>query len=202
MPVHASYPYLLRYQGSVYCIPETAQAGEVALYKAIAFPHTWRKVAVLLSDVVLRDPTLFEHDGRWWLAGLGGAGAMNLMLWYADTLDGEWRPHARNPVKTDPRSVRPAGTPFCHAGELYRPAQDCSSGYGRRIVLCRVIQLSPTAFEEKIARIIEPQAGSYYRDGMHTVTAAGGYTLVDGLRITHSLAAIRKRFSRARQTQL
>ena len=62
----------------------------------------------------------------------------DLHIWWSDDLFGQWRPHAANPVKIDARSARPAGTPFVHAGTLYRPAQDCSHTYGGAVAICRV----------------------------------------------------------------
>ena len=51
----------------------------------------------------------------------------------ADTLLGDWKPHRRNPVKTDVRSARPAGRLF-RAGRqsLYRPGADLRAALRRR----------------------------------------------------------------------
>ena len=43
-PFHVSYPYLLKHDDAFYCIPETARANEVSLYKAEDFPCDWRKI--------------------------------------------------------------------------------------------------------------------------------------------------------------
>jgi len=45
LPVHMSYPYLIAFEGEIYCIPETANAREVALFKAVEFPNRWVRVA-------------------------------------------------------------------------------------------------------------------------------------------------------------
>src|SRR5262249_30617771 len=121
-PFHRSYPFLIVRSGEVYCVPETYQAREVGLYRAVEFPHVWEKAATLIRDVAAVDSTVFEHDGRWWLFCVDheqGAEA-ELFLWYAPDLLGPWSPHRGNPVKTDIRSARPAGTPFVHQGVLYR----------------------------------------------------------------------------------
>src|SRR5207253_8229013 len=46
-----------------------------------------------------------------------------LHLFHAERLTGDWQPHPRNPVKSDARSARPAGSLFVRDGALYRPAQ-------------------------------------------------------------------------------
>ncbi|MBW1785270.1 MAG: hypothetical protein JRK53_01425 [Deltaproteobacteria bacterium] len=179
---HMSYPFLLEHEGQLYCIPETGEAGEVALYRAEEFPRRWVKEAILITGYGGIDSTVIQHDDRWWMFGTDAAEGPDckLNIWYSDELFGPWRPHAKNPVKVDVRSSRPAGTPFIHEGRLIRPAQDCSESYGRRIVLNRVKKLTPREFEEEAMGVIEPMAQSPYPDGVHTLSAAGNRTIVDG----------------------
>jgi len=139
LPVHMSYPCLVEDGGVLYCIPEVESTREVSLFRADPFPRRWTKVNTLVTDVSAIDPTVFRHEGRWWLTCIDGDGEAdaNLLVWHAPDLSGPWTPHAANPVKTDVRSARPAGTPFEHEGRLYRPSQDCSRTYGGRILVDR-----------------------------------------------------------------
>lgn len=180
--VHLSYPYLLEHDGATFCIPETNAAREIAIYRADPFPRCWVKVATLVAGFAGVDPTVFRHDGRWWLACTDGERGPNhnLYLWYAADLLGPWRPHPGNPVKMDIRSARPAGTPFLHDGALYRPAQDCSRVYGGRVVINRVTRLTPREFAEEPVAVVDPAHLGGAPIGIHTVSAAGSRTLVDG----------------------
>ena len=90
-----------------------------------------------------------------------------------------WRAHAANPLKTDVRSARPAGTPFRHNGRLFRPAQDCSDEYGRRVSLCEITALDPVTFEETVVRSIDPSTDWPYRRGLHTIAGFGDLTVID-----------------------
>jgi hypothetical protein len=184
LPGHASYPFLLEDAGETYCVPETSDAGEVALFRAVELPHRWEKVAVLLDGVAGLDATLFRHDGRWWLTCTrrGLREDVELWAWHAPELRGPWTEHARNPVKSDVRGARPGGTPFVHEGTLYRPAQDCSRTYGGRVVVQRVIRLTPTEYAEEPAAVLENAPGGPYPVGPHTLTAVGDRVLVDGRR--------------------
>lgn len=184
LPVHLSYPYLLKYQDDVFCVPETEYRREVTLYRANAFPNTWVKIGTLIEGFAAMDPTVFQYEGRWWLLCTDGdTGPDNkLYAWHASDLLGPWLPHAANPLKTDVRSSRPAGTPFMHQGELYRPAQDCSETYGGAVVLNRIIRLTPTEFEEEEITVVKPYADSPYPDGLHTISSAGDITIIDGKR--------------------
>ncbi len=180
--VHTSYPYLLEHAGELFMVPETAAAGELSLYMAVHFPDRWRRVATLLRGVPAVDATVIQHEGRWWMfATRDDMGANhNLFAWHAPDLTGPWTSHQANPVKTDARSARPGGSPFVVDGQLYRPSQDDSMAYGGRLVLNRVDTLTTRRFAETPVRRILPDAASRYRDGLHTLSAAGSRTLIDG----------------------
>jgi hypothetical protein len=179
---HMSYPFLFTHGEELFCIPETSRANEVALFKIEAFPSRWRKQSVLLQlDAV--DPSITHYGGRWWLFyGVRSTNGAELFVSHADSPYGPWLPHAKQPIKRDPGSSRPGGTPFVHMGRLYRPAQDCSEVYGRRLVINEVLVLSPTDFEERVAAVVEPDKNGPYPHGLHTLSAFGNMTLVDGKR--------------------
>ena len=186
---HTSYPYLFEHLGQIYCVPETYQAREVSLYRAEEFPNRWVKVATLIEDLAGLDSTVFQHEGRWWLMATDNDDGPNrkLKAWYASELLGPWKPHAANPVKVDARSARPAGTPFMHNGHLYRPAQDSSREYGGRVILNRVLRLTPTEFREEQAVVIEPDEYGPYPDGLHTLSSVGDMTVIDGRKKVFAL---------------
>ena len=192
--VHASYPYLFEDDGEIYCIPETYQANEIRLYRAVEFPRRWEQVATLIEGIAALDSTVFRHDGRWWLLCTDQKDGSNskLHVFHAQELTGPWEPHALNPVKTDIRSSRPAGTPFVHEGELFRPAQDSSESYGGSITITRIDELTPTTFSEKIVNRVLPATSGRYRDGIHTLSEVGNVTVVDGRRDTFIWAATRR----------
>jgi hypothetical protein len=182
LPIHVSYPCLIEHQGIIYCALETFQARKISLYRAKAFPLEWERISTLVDNFAGIDPTVFHYDDRWWLTCCDQVTGPfdRLFIWHSRDLLGTWIPHPANPVKVDIRSSRPAGTPFMHEGRLYRPAQDCSSTYGARVVLNRVTKLTPTEFEEEIEVAVEPYASSEYPHGLHTLSAAGSVTLLDG----------------------
>ena len=113
-----------------------------------------------------------------------------LRLWHAPDLLGPWEPHPGNPLKADVRSSRPAGTPFVHAGETYRPAQDSAAGYGSAVVLNRVTRLTTTQYAEEPVARFAPPPGSPYPHGAHTLAAAGEVTAVDGKRRVVALRVV------------
>jgi hypothetical protein len=184
-PVHLSYPLVVEDGGRIFCMPESSAAGEIVLYELERYPDRWIRRATLVAGRGFVDATPFQHEGRWWLAAseVAAKGANSeLHLWFAAALAGPWTAHPGNPVKIDVRSARPGGTPFRAGGFLYRPAQDCSSTYGARVVLNQVLTLTPTAFRETAAASVDPDRAGPYPRGLHTLSRFGGRTLIDGKR--------------------
>ncbi len=196
LPAHLSYPFVLEHEGRVLVVPEQAATGRVQLYAMDAALGGMEPIATLLEEALF-DPTLVQWNGRWWLFGTKAPLTNTaLHLYHAATLTGPFLPHPLNPVKTDIRSARPAGTPFVHEGRLYRPGQDSSLTYGGRVVLHRVEELGPTTFREEAVRTVGPIANSAYNKGFHTISAVGDVTLVDGkrfVRVAHRTARERYR---------
>jgi len=184
-PFHLSYPYLVEWNEHTYFIPESHQAREISLYRADRFPERWIKVTTLVSDFAGVDPTVFFHRGRWWMmcTDQDTGPHEKLFVWHAPDLAGPWEPHAANPVRVGRNGSRPAGTPFVHRGDLYRPAMDCSEIYGKRIIINRVLDLTTTDFHEEPVCAVGPFSRGPYPDGLHTLSAVKNATLVDGLRL-------------------
>ena len=182
---HVSHPFVVEHDGQLYLIPESARNGTVEAYRCVDFPRRWRLERVLLDGVRLVDATFYRSAERCWLfangaAGEGGGFNDELHLFHARDLLDEWQPHVRNPVRSDARCARPAGTLYWRNGALYRPGQICVPRYGAGITLNRVLRLTPEAYAERqIERIVPaPDSGLL---GMHTVNRAADLTLVDVL---------------------
>lgn len=135
-PFHQSYPYIFSHKGVVYCLPEQSESNGLKLYRATDFPYRWEPVEVVIDNFPVVDPTLVEHEGKWWLFATKGGGEQDraLYLWSGDSPLGPWKSHAANPVKQGLGEVRPAGPLFRHAGGLYRPVQAYDGRYGTGIV--------------------------------------------------------------------
>jgi hypothetical protein len=198
---HAAYPCLFQHNGVRYCMPEQSETGAIAAFALDEEALTLGEPRIQLPDVPLIDGTVFPFEGLYWLLGTRADDDYNVHLfaWYSESPLGPWRAHACNPVKSDITSARPAGTPFLLNGELIRPAQDCSSTYGGAVVLNRVKTLTPTRFAEEPIGRIEPDPGSRYRDGLHTLCVGDGFIVLDAkYHLWHWMAPLlRRRLDRA-----
>jgi len=183
---HLAYPFVFEWQGEYYMLPETSSQKTLELYRCRSFPHQWQLEKVLMEGVNAVDATLAEMEGSWWLFVNMAAVAGNVKNWdelylfYADHPLGPWKPHRRNPVKSDVRNSRPAGRVFSENGRFFRPAQDCSKRYGYAISINQILRISPTDYEEKEVSKILPQ---WRKDlmGNHTFNRMEGLTVLDGL---------------------
>jgi hypothetical protein len=197
-PYHLSYPFVFRWRGEPYLLPETHRNRAIELYRAEAFPARWRLAATLLDSVNAADATLLEHEGRVWmfvtLASARGSLDEELHLFHAQTPLGPFRAHPANPVVVGLSGTRPAGTIERTAEGLIRPAQDCAERYGGAIVLKRIDALTPEHYAETAVGRIEPAVPAVL--GTHTLARSEHYEAVD-LRLRR--ARLSGRLARPRQ---
>lgn len=178
---HLSYPFAYHWHDRPHIIPENSEGRDlVALH--IDEDGTVADQRVIIGGEPLIDTSFIERDGKFWAFALlnGKIENTDLYLFFSDRLDGPWQAHPLNPVKTDIRSARPAGTPFDHEGRLYRPAQDCATHYGSAVTINEVVVLSETRYQEVPVSRLEPAPGDAYAYGIHTLSEVGDYTLIDG----------------------
>ncbi len=197
-PYHLSYPCIFEEGGETYCVPEAYQSNGASLYRRT--DAGWSLVRLLIDGLPIVDPTLFKHDGRYWLMFTlqndGAWGNQKLYAYHAPALDGPWVAHVLNPVKCDIGATRPAGNVFTAQGRVFRPSQDCSSTYGGAVVINEIVRLSPTEFEEREAARIDPIAGGPYPDGLHTLNVMGDSCVFDSKKFAFDWFAWRKNWGR------
>ena len=174
-PYHLSYPHTVALGKLWYCMPESARSGGLDLYAWNPERGSWEFQKRMIEGAGILDATLFRHGTMWYLFGaLREDGPYDkLRIWWSDSLDGEWQPHSRDPAKVDIRSARSAG-PVFQVGEcFYRPAQDCTAGYGRAVTINRIDLLTPAEFRETTVSRVQPDPNGPYPDGLHTITVYG-----------------------------
>ncbi|MEC7765291.1 MAG: hypothetical protein VX874_25535 [Pseudomonadota bacterium] len=185
MPHHLSFPFVFRWKGEVWMIPETHQAKRIELWRATDFPLEWEREAVGFDGLEASDTVVFEHGGQWWLMtnvandSFGDFGSELHLFAIDDPMMTNPRPHPLNPVVLDATTARNGGRVFVENGRLYRASQDNSNGvYGYGLNLMEITELSMTGYRERRVRHITPDALDGIM-GMHHMDAGGGYTVMD-----------------------
>jgi hypothetical protein len=185
---HLSYPYVFAHDGAWYMVPENAQAKRAILYRAIEAPYHWEPLATVVDGVGSCDNTIVRYADRWWLFCTHPSrdANLNLFLYHAQDLRGPWTAHAANPVKTDIRSARPAGTPFVVDGVLYRPAQNCVRSYGDAIAFNRITALDEETFSEEVVATFTRRNAGKPNQGVHTISHTNGTVAIDCKTVTRA----------------
>lgn len=188
---HLSYPYVLRDGGQMFMIPESGDAERIELWAATDFPTGWTRAAVLLDGVRAVDASVLHHGGLYWMwvnqSFHGGRLDDETFLYFSDRLESGWTPHPRNPVVSDARRARPAGRPFLHRDVLIRPAQDCTGGYGSRVVFHAIEELTPDDYRERPVGTLGPDWAPGRNLGAHTYTFDGSWEATDCVRMVSKI---------------
>ncbi|MCQ2159169.1 MAG: glycosyl transferase [Bacteroidales bacterium] len=167
---HLSFPNVFEDGGRVYMIPETGEDGSIRLYEASddSLEH-WKFVGCLVSDGRMwADSDIRVKDGKYYLfSSIYSRKYFEAHLLVSDSLLGDYAEHPSSPFSTDKSCARNAGRLFEYNGELYRPVQNCSKGYGKQLSIMKVGCLSPDRYEESLCaeNIVDTDIAFYKRGG-------------------------------------
>lgn len=195
-PYHLSYPFLFEFEGTLYMLPESGFSNVLNLYRCVEFPERWEKVRPLFEGVQYYDPTLHEHEGRWWLfVTVRNPRRLqlpdhDLLLFSAESpLAEQWTPHPANPVVRSFRRARPGGRIFSANGKLYRPSQNCLFRYGASLNINEIVRLDSEGYEERLVKDLRPSWDASYV-GLHHLDWHEGVVLMDAHRVIPRMEVI------------
>lgn len=180
---HYSYPFVFRKGNDWYMIPESSEAREVRLYRAMFFPEKWELVTVLLRECAV-DTTVFEQNGRYYL-----------LTYLTDVLSERVVPRAYELIfeetevnlkaipwnDYDELRVRGAGPVLMDGESLLRPAQvSQEQRYGDAVAFYRV-RMSDEYRESLEFEISSDdlKVTGIYTDGLHTYSASERFETID-----------------------
>jgi hypothetical protein len=183
---HLSFPFVFEWMGCYYMIPESSENRTIDLYECIKFPDQWQHKITLMKNVTAVDTTVFYIKEKWWLFTAmaeqeAAAPQVELFLFYSDELfTDQWHAHPMNPIVSDVKKARAAGSLFIRDGKLFRPSQDCSKTYGYGFDLNEVMTLSENEYCERMVTSIRPDPRARIM-AIHTYANQGNLTVVDAL---------------------
>jgi hypothetical protein len=149
---HLSYPYVFKWDGDYYLIPESFEANTIRLYKASEFPYNWEYVATIIEGKDFIDNSIAYYNEKWWLF-TSQTGNSILRLYYADDLLGPWVEHPKSPIVKDNANIaRPGGRVLIFEDRFYRFAQDSDPSYGNKLWAFEITDLTPTSYIEELAK--------------------------------------------------
>jgi PKD repeat protein len=168
---HLSYPYIFKFNGMYYMIPETYKITEIRLYKATNFPTTWSYVATLVSGRDFVDSSIFRYNGKWWMFTSDTTNS-NCYLYYSDKLTSGWVQHPMSPIVVgDASKARPGGRAFVYNNnKIIRTVQKCNVVYGEKVRIFEVDTLTTTQYAEHEipeSPILSNSGSGWNATGMH-----------------------------------
>lgn len=183
--LHHSYPYSFReVDGAWRVVPESHLRKKTSIYDSSGLA-----IGNILEGEAIIDPSIYYDGSKYWVfctkSTMFNDGNSQLYIYFSSSLGGPFYPHPLNPVKSDVRCSRPAGSFFSHRNYLYRPTQDCSRVYGGALTIQRIDKLTETEFLENTVLRIDPI--SPYKEGIHHLSSFEEKFLIDGKRRRFSL---------------
>lgn len=183
--VHLSYPYVFMDGNDCYCIPETARANEIGLYCIEGENLTnFKKKKVLVADGAYVDSSMVKYNGKYWLITTR-RNTSDLYIFYADSLEDEFKSHPMNPVVHTDKSFRSGGTLFTVDGVLYRPVQNCALRYGGSLIINKITRLTEEEYESEFCFEVLPSEP--YTRGLHNISFGNDLIVIDGKKSRFSL---------------
>ena len=170
-PYVVAYPYVFKWQGDYYMIPETHTEPSVRLYKATDFPLEWTYEKDLLSGDIFISASVAYYNETWWMF-VSPEGNDTLRLFYASDLTGDWTEHPLSPIiEKNPDIARPGGRILQYNNALYRMGQDCDPTYGNQVHAFEITEISPTSYQEKMIEppLVKASATGWNAKSMHHV---------------------------------
>lgn len=193
--IHLSYPYLFEADGHWYCLPETSQLKEIALYQVdMKQPEKLTKLWAILSGEQYVDSSMIFFENKYWLFTTHAKQSGRLYIYHAGKITDKFEPHELNPIIMNSSTGRSAGRPFIVEDQLYLPCQNPTKCYGGSVVIHEITTLNPREFNCK--QLFEISPISPYNKGLHTINFHQPHIIIDGKRKVFSLIAAFKKLSK------
>lgn len=189
---HLSYPNVFKYGNDYYMLPETNEAKQIRLYKAVEFPYKWELHKVLLDDGRRYVDTSYYQlsESRYFLFSHDMTDRVNEEVDEGSVikcfcLDMESLELTSVDWIRDAVNDRPGGNVLSIGGKSYRVLQDCSRVYGEKLKLYEIVRLDDAKCEyqeifagEITADRIPTNIKRKY-ERIHTLTMNGNLEAVD-----------------------
>ena len=165
LDTHLSYPLILEQGENPIICPENSESGQLSTYR---LHHNQLVNPKIIADYPLTDASPFEYNGEKYLLSTQYPESQeNAYLFCFDSQTGKYHPVYDYPVVKGKGHSRMGGDFFKIGSRLFRPAQDCSRGYGCGLTIYEITGIKPNYTEKPILRL-DPVSWRYNL-GLHTL---------------------------------
>lgn len=148
---HVSFPYFFQNTKS-YIIPETHKDRTVELYEYDIDNQRLTFIRKILDDIECVDSVIFFREKKYWLITTQRNKSNEfdeLNIYFSDDLvNGKFQPHKQNPIYSNKKKSRNAGSIRIIDNKIYRATQNCEEEYGKFVSLTKVDLISTTNYLE------------------------------------------------------
>ncbi len=195
---HLAFPFVIQTQVDLLCIPETTSSGKSKIYKFGNQNHDLVEAGFLDIPYPAIDPVIIFHEGLYWLFCTHKEFGTNnnLFLYSSNSIFEKWESHPQNPIVSDVRKSRMAGSVLFVDGKIIRPAQCNDVFYGNGISFHQIDVLDKQSYQESFFGKLEPHELNIYKNGTHTINYLNGHFVVDGKKYKLVWSEFYKRLKR------
>jgi len=167
LDTHLSYPVIERKGSRFFLSPENSEGDSLKSY--IYNPETDEiKTSHILADSPLTDATPLEFNGeRYLIATKLPDSCEDAFLYKFDIERHKYYQLGDSPIVTGRMSSRMGGSFFTVNGRIFRPAQNCASGYGSSLTIFEIESVYPEYVETPRFEL-KPNSWRYNL-GLHTL---------------------------------
>lgn len=174
LPTHLSFPAIIRDDDKVYIYPENSASGNLDLYLYSPDSNKCEFVKNLCKQP-LTDAICTSIWGEKLIFSTQlPTQNKNVLSYYAMNSDSFSK---SGEIIFNSNIARNAGDWFVLNGDVFRPAQDCTTRYGGAVIIQKVIKQKDSYSFENILRIEEKYAN--YTLGCHTFNYLDGIAVID-----------------------
>lgn len=167
LETHLSYPIIEQEGHKIFIYPENSESGQWKKYIYNESAESLELQGMIINQP-LTDATFFNTSkDKYIFSTLAPKSQQDTYLFKLDSKTHEFKLLSSAPIIKGKEKSRMGGNFFLVDGKIYRPAQDCSKGYGKALTIFEIKTIEPKFSEEKILRI-NPVSWKYNL-GIHTI---------------------------------
>ncbi len=184
---HFSYPFFLKSKKKLKIFPE--MSAEEKNYFFYFDKSKIIKKKNYFNQFNLIDPTILKKKNLYFLftSKQGINENKNLLIFYSKNLTNSWKKIKKIFPRPDLTNSRSAGRIFKYKKNYYRPSQDCSLGYGSKIVISRILTLNKNNYSFRECFNVSTDKIDENSDGIHHIDFGKNLVFFDKKKYKYTL---------------
>lgn len=186
LDTHLSFPLIYKDSGRTFVIPENYQSGQLSIYEYDKITKRLVNPRIILNEAVV-DTSIQKIDEYYYIFTTkysqdNYGGSKELHIYKSTGIMGPYHPH--QVISFDSPIARGAGAIVHHGNNYYIPTQNCTTGYGKQVIINKLSLEDGMFTISEISRISPFRP---YNNGVHTYNELDDYAVIDGYKYKYGL---------------